>query len=273
MNKVLIAVFGTETAAYDGLSALKELHARGDITLYATAVIVKERSGAISIKQAADRGPIGTALGMLAGGLTGLLAGPVGVAAGFAAGGAAGLVFDLADLGIDAGFLDEVSKALTPGKTAVLAEVQETWTTPVDARLEKLGAAVFRRLRSEVVEDQMARESSAFATEMKQLRGELAQATAETKAAMQREIAAAKAKLEAAHTQARARAEQSKHEMEAKIATLCEQIGRAGDPQKTQIDQRIAAVKTEYGVRNAKLQQAGKLIKEALAVDRPSTGA
>jgi uncharacterized membrane protein len=264
MNKILVAVFGTETAAYEGLSALKDLHTRGDITLYATAVIMKEPSGAVSIKQTADRGPIGTALGMLTGGLVGLLAGPAGVAAGFAAGGAAGLVFDLAELGIDTGFLDEVSKALSPVKTAVLAEVQETWTTPVDTRLEKLGAVVFRRLRSEVIEDQMARESAAFATEMKQLRDELAQATTETKAAVQREITAAKAKLEAAQTQARAKAEQSKHEMEAKIAALREQINRASDRQKTKIDKRISAVKEEYGVRSAKLEQAGKLIKEAL---------
>jgi hypothetical protein len=134
----------------------------------------------------------------------------------------------------------------------------------VDTRLEKLGAVVFRRLRSEVIEDQMARESAAFATEMKQLRDELAQATTETKAAVQREITAAKAKLEAAQTQARAKAEQSKHEMEAKIAALREQINRARDRQKTKIDKRISAVKEEYGVRSAKLEQAGKLIKEAL---------
>jgi uncharacterized membrane protein len=265
MNKMLVAVFGTESAAYEGLSALRDLHTRGDITLYATAVMMKDRSGAISVKQTADKGPVGTALGMLTGGLVGLLAGPVGAAAGFAAGGAAGLVFDLADLGIDTGFVDEVSKALSPGKTAVLAEVQETWTTPVDTRLGTLGGLVFRRLRSEVVEDQLARESAAFASEMKQLREELAQSTAETKAAVQREVAAAKAKLEAMRTQARTKSEESKHEMEAKIAALRDQMNQASDREKAKIEKRVAAVKAEYAVRSAKLEQAGKLIKEALA--------
>jgi uncharacterized membrane protein len=264
MNKMLVAVFGTETAAYEGLSALKDLHTRGDITLYATAVIVKDSSGAISVKQTADTGPVGTALGMLTGGLVGLLAGPVGVALGFSAGGASGAIFDLARLGIDASFVDEVSKALRPGKTAVLAELQETWTTPVDTTLGKLGGLVFRRLRSEVVEDQLARESAAFATEMKQLREELAQSTAETKAAVQQEVAAAKAKVEATQTHARARAEQAKREMDAKIAALREQMNRASDRQKAKIEQRIAAVKAEYAVRSDKLEQAGKLIKEAL---------
>jgi uncharacterized membrane protein len=248
------------------LSALKDLHARGDIALYATAVIRKDASGAVSVKQTADEGPVGTALGMLTGSLVGLLAGPVGVAAGFTAGGWAGLIFDLAHLGIDTDFLDEVSKALSPGKTAVLADVQETWTTPVDTRLGKLDGLVFRRLRSEVVEDQLARESAAFATEMKQLRDELAQASAETKAAVQQEVAATKAKLEAMQARARAKAEQAKHEMEARIAALREQMKQANERQKAKIEQRIAAVKADYAVRSAKLEQAGKLIKEALAV-------
>ena len=42
MNKMLVAVFDTEPAAYEGLNALTELHADGDITLYATAVLVKD---------------------------------------------------------------------------------------------------------------------------------------------------------------------------------------------------------------------------------------
>ena len=265
MDKMLVAVFGTETAAYEGLSALKDLHTRGDITLYATAVIAKGPSGAISVKQTADMGPVGTALGMLTGGLVGLLAGPVGAAVGFAAGGSAGMLFDLARLGIDTDFLDEVSKALTPGKTAVLAEVQETWATPVDTRLAKLGGLVFRRLRSEVVEDQLIRESAAFTTEMKHLREELAQATAETRAAVQREVAAAKAKLEATQSYARAKAEEAKREMDAKLAAMREQMKQAGDRQKAKLEQRISAVKADYAVRSAKLEQAGKLIKDALA--------
>lgn len=67
MNKMLVAVFGTERAAYEGLSALKDLHKDGDITLYATAVISKDSSGAVTVKQGADEGPIGTAIGLLTG--------------------------------------------------------------------------------------------------------------------------------------------------------------------------------------------------------------
>jgi len=44
----------------------------------------------------------------------------------------------------------------------VLAEVEESSPARVDARLRKLGGMVFRRLRTEVIEDQLVRESAAF---------------------------------------------------------------------------------------------------------------
>ena len=63
MNKILVAVFDTETAAYEGLSALKELNASGDITLNATAIIAKSADGTLGLRQAAEQGPGSTALG------------------------------------------------------------------------------------------------------------------------------------------------------------------------------------------------------------------
>ena len=119
MNKMLVAVFNNETAAYQGLSALKDLHKDGDISLYATAVVAKDRLGAVSVKQTADEGPVGTALGMLTGSMVGLLGGPVGMAAGATAGGLTGVLYDLNKTGVDVDFVDEVSKVLLPGKAAV----------------------------------------------------------------------------------------------------------------------------------------------------------
>ena len=57
MNKMLVAVFNSETLAFEGLSALKDLHKDGDITLHATAVLSKDASGQVSLKQTADGGP------------------------------------------------------------------------------------------------------------------------------------------------------------------------------------------------------------------------
>lgn len=266
MNKMLVAVFNSEVVAVDGLSALKGLHKDGDVTVYATAVLVKDASGKVRMKQTADEGPIGTALGMLAGSMVGLLAGPVGLAVGASLGGLTGLISDLNKSGIDVQFVDDVSKALSPGMAAVLADVEETWTAPVDARVGKLGGMVFRRLRSEVVENQLAREAAAFKAEVKQLKEELAQAHAENKAAIQTQIDDAKKKAKVMQDQAKARIDQANREADAKITALQEQLKQASDRQKAKIEKRIAEVKAELEARGAKLQEAGRLAKEALAV-------
>ena len=67
MNKMLVAVFDAETAAFEGLSALKDLHKDGDITLYATTVLIKDNAGKITVKQTDAQGPAGTAVGFLTG--------------------------------------------------------------------------------------------------------------------------------------------------------------------------------------------------------------
>jgi uncharacterized membrane protein len=265
MNKMLVAVFDTEPAAYEGLSALKDLHREGAITLYATAVIGKDAAGTVSVKQSADPGPVGTALGLLAGSLLGLMAGPAGVAVGAATGGLTGLTFDLVNFGIEADFLDEVAQALTPGKVAVLAEVEETWVAPVDTRLGKLGAVIFRREPTEVVDDQLTREADALYADLKQIEEELAQASAENKAAVQEKIEAVKHKLEDLRDQVAARQEQAKSEVEAKIAALRAQMQQASNEQKAKTEKRIAEIEVDYKARRAKLDQAQKLIKEALS--------
>ena len=63
MIKFLVAVFDNEAMAYKGLTALKELHRNGDITIYSSTVLAKDASGAVSTKQTDDSGPIGTETG------------------------------------------------------------------------------------------------------------------------------------------------------------------------------------------------------------------
>src|SRR5262249_30018638 len=157
MDKMIVTVFDSEKEAYEGARALKEMHAEGSIALYAIAVIAKEPTGKVSVKQAADQGPVGTVLGLATGSLIGLLRGPVGRAGGAAAGTLGGSLADLANVGVGADFLDEVAQSLRPGKAAVVAEVEEQWVIPVDSRMEDLGGTVFRRSRNDVVDAQVER--------------------------------------------------------------------------------------------------------------------
>ena len=145
MDKMIVVVFDSELKAYDGSRALQELQNEGSINLYAKAVITRDASGKVEVKQEGDMGPVGTTVGLLTGSLIGLLGGPVGLAIGAGVGTYGGILYDLLHLGVSQDFLYEVEKSLQPGKAAVVAEIWEEWTLPVDTRMEALGGVVFRR--------------------------------------------------------------------------------------------------------------------------------
>ena len=265
MNKMLVAVFDSETQAFEGLSALKELHGSGDISLYSTAVFVKDGEGKIEVKQSADRGPVGAGVGLLTGSLVGLLAGPIGMAVGASIGGLTGMLADMGKTGIDFDFADEVAKAMTPGKWVVLADVQEGWTTPVDTRIEEQGGMVFRRLRSEVIEDQMAREAAALDAELQELNAEWKEAGDEAKAKIKKHIDESKMKLQAIHDGAEKRIADAKAEMDAKAAALQQQMKDARDRKKAKLERRMEELRADLQSRTAKLKKAGEMAKEALS--------
>jgi uncharacterized membrane protein len=77
MSKYVVVVFPEEAKAYEGTRALKELHAEGSLGVYAMAVISTDASGKLSVKQAADTGPLGTGVGALVGGWSACLEGPL----------------------------------------------------------------------------------------------------------------------------------------------------------------------------------------------------
>src|SRR5208282_1191261 len=149
-DRMLVVVFDTESKAYEGKRALVQLDNEGSITLYAYAVVSKNADGTATVKQGDDAGPLGTLVGTSLGSLIGLLGGPAGLAIGATVGLLAGSTADLNNARIGSDFIDDVTRELLPGKYAVLAEVQENWTTPVDVRMEAIGGKVFRRSLSDV---------------------------------------------------------------------------------------------------------------------------
>jgi uncharacterized membrane protein len=264
MDKMIVTVFDSEKEAYEGARGLKEMHVEGSIALYAMAVIAKEPSGKVSIKQTADQGPVGTVLGLATGSLIGLLGGPAGVAVGAAAGTLGGSLSDLANAGVGADFLDEVAQYLQPGKAAVVAEVEEQWVIPVDSRMEDLGGTVFRRSRYDVIDMQMEREIAALDAEVDQLQAEAKGATGKSKAKLQAQVDAAKQRLESMKNQAKSRAENLKKEADAKVKSLKEQATKAQGDMKAKLEKRAAEVKADYDARSSKLSQAWQLTKQAV---------
>ncbi|HUL10667.1 MAG TPA: DUF1269 domain-containing protein [Methylococcaceae bacterium] len=264
MDRMIAVVFDSEGKAYEGSKALKELDAEGSITLYAVGVIAKDATGKVTVKEAADQGPLGTAVGLVTGSLIGLIGGPVGVAIGAYAGTLGGIMYDLGTVGIGDDFLAEVGGRLKPGKTAVVAEVEEEWVMPVDTRMEAAGGVVFRRGLGEVQDALIERDANALKAEIAHLKAEHAQATGQAKAKLQAKIDAAKAKLQATHDRAKAALEASRKKMDAKIKSLQEQAAKAKGDAKAKLETRIVEVRSEYNRRMDKLKQAWELTKQAL---------
>jgi uncharacterized membrane protein len=262
---MLVVVFDDESRAYEGAKALRELHAEGSISVYSAAVVARDTEGKIAVKDAGDEGPIGTAIGMMTGALVGMFGGPAGVVFGTATGGLMGATADLFNFGFGADYVDEVSDALEPGKVAVVAEVGETWVTPLDTRMEELGGTVIRRYRVDVEDEQLAREIAAAQADYDALIEEMAQSNEENREKIKAKAEAAKAKLVEVSEKAQARQQNAKQELDAKLEAIDKQIDAASADAKENLEKRKAELKKQRKKRLKKLNKAWEKTKESLA--------
>jgi uncharacterized membrane protein len=265
MNEMLVAVFDTEDAAARGMRTLNEFHDEGGISLYGSALIVKNRDGRISVKQHSGEAPLGTGLGLMMGGIVGILGGPAGAAVGASLGGYLGLLADWARHGIDLKFLDDIGKTLDVGKAAVLAEIEQSWVSPLEQRLTQQGGTVFRRFRTDLVDDQLLREEMALQKALETLEDELDKATAAHREALLENVADVKQQLRTIQDRAKAAIELKTAETELKLKALRAQEEVAGQDTKAQIKKRVADAQADLEIRSKKLNEAWDLAKQALA--------
>jgi len=223
MDRMLVVVFDNETKAYQGKQALQQLDAEGSISVYGYAVIAKNSDGRATVKQQGDDvGPISTLLGTSFGSLIGLLAGPAGMALGAAAGMAAGSSVDLDNLRIGSDFVDDVQKALSPKKVALVAEIEEDWITPVDTRMEAAGGTVYRRAISEVQDKVNEEDVAAMKADLAQLKAEHAKAQADRKAKLQAKINELDSKIEGQLQKAKDRRNEAQRKAQERVTVLKE---------------------------------------------------
>ena len=220
MDRMLVVVFDNESKAYEGKKALLQLDGEGSIRVYGYAVLAKNADGSASVKQGDDVGPIGSLLGTSLGSLIGVLAGPAGLAVGASAGLLAGGAFDVNNAGIGADFIDDVAKVLLPNRVAVIAEIDEEWTTPVDTRMEVIGGTVFRRALSEVKETIHDENVAAMKADVAELKAEHAKAQADRKAKLQEKINQLDSRIQAQLQKAKERREAAQRKAQAKVQTL-----------------------------------------------------
>jgi len=118
MSELLVLTFDDTEQAVAALEALKKAGSSGYLKIDDAAVIVKDESGKIDVKNQTDTG---TKWGAVGGGLIGLILASVffplaGLAIG-AIGGA--LVGKSLNLGVDKKFVQDVTESLKPGSSAL----------------------------------------------------------------------------------------------------------------------------------------------------------
>jgi uncharacterized membrane protein len=144
MDNYISVVFSNDQKAFDGLHALWRLDGTGDVTVHGAAVLHRDNFGDVQVATKQTDPGVRTAIGVAAGAAAGV---------GAAAGGFVGLTADAVKSGEHEEAAYESGFVLQNGQSAVVAEVSEDWTTPVDTAMTALGGMVFRRPKSSVRDD------------------------------------------------------------------------------------------------------------------------
>jgi uncharacterized membrane protein len=220
MDRMLVVAFDTENKAYEGRKALSELEDDGSIIVYADAVIGKNPDGTVTIKEDDGRGPVGTLAGFTLGALIGVLGGPLGIAIGAGVGLLGGGAVDVVKARLNEDFVEDIKVALQPNRFAIVADVQEDWTTPVDSRMEALGGVVYRRALSDVKHTIHEEHVTAMQAELAQMKAEQAKAHADRKAKLQEKTNQLDAKIQALLEKDKEQRQAAEREAKAKVEIL-----------------------------------------------------
>ena len=143
---VIVVSFAEDRSAYEAFTNLKELDEQGQLSIKDAAVVQRGDDGRMVTKDSVDSEQLaGTATGGLIGLLVGILGGPFGVLIGGATGLLIGSLYDIVDAEESDSVLAQISSAIRPGQTVVLAEVGEPSDEVVDQAMARLGGTVLRR--------------------------------------------------------------------------------------------------------------------------------
>jgi uncharacterized membrane protein len=160
-ENVVAVSFSEDAHAYEALSRLKELDAKGDVGVQGAAVVVRDDDGKLVTKdQIGDESVEGTVGGGLVGLLVGVLGGPFGVLVGGATGVLVGSLFDEDDTDETESALADIGQSLRVGSTGLLADVSEESPVAIDAVMANLGGTVLRRSAGDVQAEVAAAEDA-----------------------------------------------------------------------------------------------------------------
>jgi uncharacterized membrane protein len=147
-RRAIVAIFDTQHQAYDAARAIQQL-GEDTVRVKQAAIVIKDDQGTLSVPDTTELGVSGVMLGEpIVGSAIGLLAGSLGVAAGILLGSLVGRVVEVANREQQLDFRNAAGDLLEPGQAAIVAEVDEDATEPIDAAVTRYSGRINRSVLS-----------------------------------------------------------------------------------------------------------------------------
>lgn len=154
MSDVIVIVFDGQQQASDALASLRQLEREDAVHFEDTAVVTKDQSGKLHVKnEVAGRTETGAVAGAIVGGMLTLMFPGVGLIVGALSGAGIGA---LMGEGVDKGFVKEVSEALQPGTSALFLVTKQVNPAVFDA-MKPFTGRIYHTSLSEDAEDRLTR--------------------------------------------------------------------------------------------------------------------
>ena len=260
MDELLVALFNTDARAQECARLLHESHAKGSISVYALAIVTRA-SNAVGLtpSQPIPRGKsvAAPAVAAAVGVLVSLLGGPVPAVLRTVRSGLVSTLSDIYRAGLDAWFLERITRDLQPGGAAVIAEVEEERPSAIDAQVAALDGHAFRyHLEGRLTATRIEHEIAALQREVVKLRARLnsEHSDATLEQLSRRRII----ELQQAKRRAEMLAGALRREGVAKIVVLRAQMAGLDGSARAVVEQRATAVRASFEGRASHLDQVSE---------------
>ena len=154
MSSLVVITFDSEAEAAEVLQTIRGLEKQGVMRLADSAVVAKDASGKVHVKnEVSGATETGAVAGAIVGGFLTFMFPPLGIAIGAASGAAIGAALQQ---GVDGSFVKDVSQSLEPGKSALFLEIAQGHPSAIEA-LKPYKGTVFQTTLDPDVEDRLRR--------------------------------------------------------------------------------------------------------------------
>jgi uncharacterized membrane protein len=141
--QLIVAAFQDENGAEAALNQLKEAKKEKLVNIKDAAVLRKDQKGDLHIKETGDMtGKRGAAIGGVVGLGLGILTGGASLALTAGAAAAGGVAAKLRDSGFKDERLRRLGAGLKPGSSVIVAVIEHTWVSELEADLQRAGAEI-----------------------------------------------------------------------------------------------------------------------------------